>query len=116
MRQVPPYMHKVKASETAWISAGSYDISKWFRPIFPSYILWEGETEVSIVKDEPDTYLQFETNKKIIDRCIEKGVFTDWFLFASQCMRIAPPLIMTEEEIRSSCATILECCDAFYQN
>ncbi len=58
----------------------------------------------------------FETNKKIIDRCIEKGVFTDWFLFASQCMRIAPPLIMTEEEIRSSCATILECCDAFYQN
>jgi acetylornithine/succinyldiaminopimelate/putrescine aminotransferase len=55
----------------------------------------------------------FDTNKKIIDHCIEKGVFTDWFLFASQCMRIAPPLIMTEEEIRSSCAIILECCDAF---
>ena len=55
----------------------------------------------------------FDINKKIIDRCIEKGVFTDWFLFASQCMRVAPPLIMTEEEIRSSCAIILECCDAF---
>jgi acetylornithine/succinyldiaminopimelate/putrescine aminotransferase len=57
----------------------------------------------------------FDTNKKIIDRCIEKGVFTDWFLFASQCMRIAPPLIMNEKEIHSACATILECCDAFYQ-
>lgn len=57
----------------------------------------------------------FETNKKIIDRCIEKGVFTDWFLFASQCMRIAPPLIIKEEEIRSACASILECCDDFYK-
>jgi acetylornithine/succinyldiaminopimelate/putrescine aminotransferase len=57
----------------------------------------------------------FSTNKKIIDLCIEKGVFTDWFLFASQCMRIAPPLIMTEEEIHSSCAIILECCDVFCQ-
>lgn len=57
----------------------------------------------------------FETNKKIIDCCIEKGVFTDWFLFASHCMRIAPPLIISEEEIRSACATILECCDAVYK-
>jgi len=50
----------------------------------------------------------FEANKKIIDRCIENGVLTDWFLFAPQCMRIAPPFIITEEEIRWACGVILE--------
>jgi len=51
------------------------------------------------------------TNKKVIDLCISKGVFTDWFLFASHCMRLAPPLIITEEEIRTACGIILSCCD-----
>jgi acetylornithine/succinyldiaminopimelate/putrescine aminotransferase len=53
----------------------------------------------------------WELNKKIIDRCIAKGVFTDWFLFASHCMRLAPPLIITEDEIKAACSIILECCD-----
>jgi acetylornithine/succinyldiaminopimelate/putrescine aminotransferase len=53
----------------------------------------------------------WDLNKKIIDRCIAKGVFTDWFLFASHCMRLAPPLIITEEEIRTACGIILACCD-----
>ncbi len=53
----------------------------------------------------------WDLNKKIIDRCIAKGVFTDWFLFASHCMRLAPPLIITEEEIRAACGIILACCD-----
>ena len=50
----------------------------------------------------------FETNKKIIDLCIEKGVITDWFLFNDSAMRIAPPLIITEQEIKDCCAVILE--------
>ena len=50
----------------------------------------------------------FDQNKQIIDRCIENGVLTDWFLFAAHCMRIAPPFIITEEEIRFACAVILE--------
>jgi acetylornithine/N-succinyldiaminopimelate aminotransferase len=50
----------------------------------------------------------FDTNKKIIDRCIENGVLTDWFLFAPQCMRIAPPFIITEDEIRTACGVIIE--------
>lgn len=54
----------------------------------------------------------FEINKKIIDKCIENGVFTDWFLFASHCMRIAPPLIISEKDIIDSCKVILACCDA----
>ena len=50
----------------------------------------------------------FETNKKIIRRCIEKGLITDWFLFAPNRMRIAPPLIITENELKKVCALIIE--------
>jgi acetylornithine/N-succinyldiaminopimelate aminotransferase len=50
----------------------------------------------------------FDTNKKVIDALIEKGVFTDWFLFAPNCLRIAPPLIISEEEIVSASALIKE--------
>jgi acetylornithine/succinyldiaminopimelate/putrescine aminotransferase len=39
------------------------------------------------------------------------GVFTDWFLFASHCMRISPPLIITDDEIKEACATIVLACD-----
>jgi len=48
----------------------------------------------------------FDTLKPIIDRAIEKGVITDWFLFCDNSMRIAPPLIITEEEIIKACSVI----------
>ena len=61
----------------------------------------------------------FETNKKIIDALIDatvvsgdtnhqQGVFTDWFLFASNCLRIAPPLTISKEEITVACKRIIE--------
>lgn len=50
----------------------------------------------------------YETNKKIIDDCIANGVLTDWFLFASNCLRIAPPLNIEDEEIVAACKIILE--------
>ncbi len=50
----------------------------------------------------------FETNKKVIDRCIEKGLITDWFLFAPECLRIGPPLIITDEELIKACSLIME--------
>lgn len=43
-----------------------------------------------------------------IDRCIENGVVTDWFLFCDSAMRIAPPLTITEEEIVEACSIINE--------
>ena len=49
----------------------------------------------------------FETLKPIIDRAIVRGIITDWFLFCDNSMRIAPPLIITEEEIRKACSVIL---------
>ena len=50
----------------------------------------------------------FEINKKIIDALIIEGIFTDWFLFASNCLRIAPPLVISNEEITVACKKIIE--------
>lgn len=53
----------------------------------------------------------FEINKKVIRACIEKGLITDWFLFAPQCMRVAPPLIITETELADACGLITKVID-----
>jgi len=54
--------------------------------------------------DFGDTDLNF----KIIEHCVSKGLIVDWFLFNSHSMRLAPPLIITAEEIKKACAIILE--------
>ena len=50
-----------------------------------------------------------EKNRQVIDDCIQRGLLTDWFLFAPECMRIAPPLCITKEEIEKACAIIRGC-------
>ena len=49
----------------------------------------------------------FDQNKSVIDACIDSGLLTDWYLFAPQCLRIAPPLSITEAEIEKACCIIL---------
>jgi acetylornithine/succinyldiaminopimelate/putrescine aminotransferase len=44
-------------------------------------------------------FLNEETNFKVIKACIENGIISDWFLFCTTAMRIAPPLNITEEEL-----------------
>ncbi|HEY0245977.1 MAG TPA: aminotransferase class III-fold pyridoxal phosphate-dependent enzyme [Mucilaginibacter sp.] len=58
----------------------------------------------------------FEHNKKIIDRCIENGVITDWFLHCDNAMRIAPPLIITPDEIKKACEVIVEAIEHHHQD
>lgn len=58
--------------------------------------------------DFGDTDLNF----KIIDSCIEKGLIVDWFLFNTHSMRIAPPLVITEDEIKKACGIIIEAINA----
>jgi acetylornithine/N-succinyldiaminopimelate aminotransferase len=48
----------------------------------------------------------FEMNKQVIDGLIVKGVFTDWFLFAANSLRIVPPLTISDEEITEACDKI----------
>ncbi len=58
----------------------------------------------------------FETNKRIIDQLVlgpdnEVGVFTDWFLFADNALRIVPPLNIEEEKIEMACEKIIQVLD-----
>ncbi|MCO5229749.1 MAG: aspartate aminotransferase family protein [Chitinophagales bacterium] len=57
----------------------------------------------------------FDNLKKVIQSCIQKGLLTDWFLFESSAMRIAPPLIITKEEIEFACDIILSALDEVYK-
>jgi acetylornithine/N-succinyldiaminopimelate aminotransferase len=49
------------------------------------------------------------TNMQTISKCIEAGIITDWFLFNTQSMRIAPPLIITDKELEKACKVITGC-------
>lgn len=56
----------------------------------------------------------FENLQKVIQECLQNGLIIDWFLFANNCMRIAPPLIITKEEIEVSCNIIFNALDKIY--
>lgn len=56
--------------------------------------------------------VELESPEKVIatlQQCLQKHLFSDWFLFAADCIRIAPPLTITEDEIRKACTIISEC-------
>jgi acetylornithine/succinyldiaminopimelate/putrescine aminotransferase len=49
--------------------------------------------------------LQFESDlvaKKIAATCVTNGIITDWFLFAEDKIRIAPPLCINTAELSSA--------------
>lgn len=56
----------------------------------------------------------FENLQKVIQACIRKSVLTDWFLFESAALRIAPPLIITKEDILFACDVIISSLDEVY--
>jgi len=56
----------------------------------------------------------FKTVKAVIDECILHGLITDWFLFCDNSLRIAPPLTITEEEIKIACNILLQAMDKVY--
>jgi acetylornithine/succinyldiaminopimelate/putrescine aminotransferase len=47
--------------------------------------------------------------QEVIAKALEKGLFTDWFLFNAGSLRLAPPLTITEEQIHAVCDMLLEC-------
>lgn len=50
----------------------------------------------------------FTELKNIIDKAINNGLLTDWFLHCDNSMRIAPPLTITEREIKDACQLLLK--------
>ncbi len=53
----------------------------------------------------------FDKVQKVIQYCLQAGVLVDWFLFNSDSIRLAPPLIIEEAEIRTACRILLEAMD-----
>ncbi|MFN2439924.1 MAG: aspartate aminotransferase family protein [Chitinophagaceae bacterium] len=53
-----------------------------------------------------------EICKKVVGYCIDSGVITDWFLFAPHCLRISPPLTISNEQIEQSAKIILDALEA----
>ncbi len=47
----------------------------------------------------------------VVQNCIKNGLFTDWFLFAQDCLRIAPPLTITNDEIVYACDILRQSID-----
>lgn len=50
----------------------------------------------------------FDFVQGVIKHCLANGLITDWFLFNSHSLRIAPPLIIDEEQIRKACNIIID--------
>ena len=48
----------------------------------------------------------FEMIQRFISIAMKNGLVTDWFLFKDNAFRIAPPLIITEEQISEACEII----------
>lgn len=60
----------------------------------------------------------FDEVKAVIDYCTlqpdktgENGVFTDWFLFAANCIRIVPPLTISKAQIEEACMLLMKAMD-----
>lgn len=70
-------------------------------------IEWIHDAGLMLALKFPD----FHFNKKLIDALIDRSVFTDWFLFASDCLRIVPPLNIPDELIVKACHTICQTLD-----
>lgn len=49
----------------------------------------------------------FDFVQAVIKICLEKGVLTDWFLFNSHSLRIAPPLVIEAEHIQFASEVIV---------
>jgi acetylornithine/succinyldiaminopimelate/putrescine aminotransferase len=52
----------------------------------------------------------------VIKESLKNGLISDWFLFNASAIRIAPPLIITTEEIKKACAILLAAIEKVYQD
>lgn len=49
--------------------------------------------------------------QEVVEKCLEEGLILFWFLTANESFRIAPPLTISEEEIREACEKITKVLD-----
>lgn len=84
----------------------------------------KGDLFISLLKDHPKVQIirgtglfyavEVEDNDMVwrfIKKGVENGITTDPFLFCENAFRIAPPLTITEDEIKEACRIILKTLD-----
>ncbi len=49
--------------------------------------------------------------KHVVGETINRGALIDYFLFNNRSFRLAPPLIISEEQIKKACKILLQACD-----
>ena len=88
------------------LTANAFRIEAIVRAVLVHHKIREVRGRGAMLAAEFDS---FDVLKPVIDRAIRRGVITDWFLFCDNAMRIAPPLTITETELRAGLDIILEC-------
>jgi len=53
----------------------------------------------------------FDIVNACIQQMLDQNLFADWFLYAPHCLRICPPLTITNQEIEFACTSILQILD-----
>ena len=53
----------------------------------------------------------FDIVNGCIQHMLDQNLFSDWFLYAPHCLRICPPLTITNQEIELACTSILQILD-----
>ncbi len=87
--------------------------SRWIKSILthPAILQISGTGLMYAV--ELDT---FENTLSVVQRSLEKGVITDWFLNKTNALRIAPPLTITEAELIHGLTVLHESIHDVYGN
>jgi len=65
LETTPAFFHQKESDKYGYILAGSFNISKWFRPVSLSWQLWENVNEIKFKEDDVIAYLKFKTKNKI---------------------------------------------------
>jgi len=55
-----------------------------------------------------------ETVQKIVEKCLDRGLITFWFLSCPGSFRLAPPLVISKQELASAAHSILRIFDDIY--
>ncbi|MFN5360767.1 MAG: aspartate aminotransferase family protein [Bacteroidota bacterium] len=94
------------------LQSGAIDQAKAKEKFMRAYIQHPAITEVRTAGCWMS--LQFasaELNQRIVHQCVKNGLLTDWFIFAPDRLRIAPPLTIENEVLKDACDLLLQSID-----
>lgn len=80
------FMHKTSHTECGYYVPGTYDISKWFRPIEFAFQMWPDVNEFKAQEGEPLLYAKFNTDEPV--KLHRFNLTDDINAYANNCMRM----------------------------